>query len=143
MTNALSDDNVIFDHIGLLTKNPDGASKSLSILGFSISDSLFDSNQGAYLRMAQSPDSHTKIEIISPCDDESALNSLLRHRNDYMYHSCFRVQSVKKILNRLRHFNLRVTEMSKPKPAVMFDGDLVSFYVIEGIGLVEFIESKI
>lgn len=129
-----------FDHVGLLTSDADSAAKTLSLMGYSIGNQLLDPLQKVFVRMAKSFCGKSKIEIIKPTDCNLPLNSLLRRRNDYMYHSCFRVSKTALIKEQLILSGVQITTLSEPKPAILFNQRLVSFHLIEGLGLVEFIE---
>jgi methylmalonyl-CoA/ethylmalonyl-CoA epimerase len=53
-----------------------------------------------------------------------------------MYHYSYEVDSFEEVEKELKK-SFRVFNVSKPKPAILFDNRLVSFYYIIGVGLIE------
>lgn len=134
-------DDIEFHHIGLLTGNPAEAKKVLSAFGYNIGDSISDPLQNVNLMMATSGNGGFCVEIIQPHEDNTGLRALVKRKSDYMYHTCYRVSDLEKTLERLRSLDVLVAEVSPPKPAVLFNGEKVSFYLLAGVGLVEFLET--
>ena len=131
---------VSFHHLGLLTDEPELAITALVFLGYTVAGPVYDPLQDVDLRMAQGPVESARIEVITPRAELSGLGKLLRRRGDYMYHSCFTVRDLDATLAGMRAVGLRIITVSESKPAVLFDGDRVSFHSVAGLGLIEFIE---
>jgi hypothetical protein len=137
---AFQIEGISFHHVGLLTDNPAAAVTVLTAFGYSVDEPVTDLLQSVDLRMAHGGPDTARIEIITPRTTESPLARLLRRRSDYMYHSSFCVKNVENTKAALMATGLRVNTVAPPQPAVLFGGAMVSFHVIEGLGLVEFIE---
>ena len=149
---------LIFHHLGLLTSRPDSAADHLAALGYHLDTEVVDNLQKVRLRMGSPPGggeasgSHIKtgegrcfaggpaLELITPLPDNDSLKGLLKRRDDYIYHLCYTASSLGQALGLLSASGAGVTEISSPKPAVLFGGLEVSFYLIPGLGLIELID---
>ncbi|HXZ16698.1 MAG TPA: hypothetical protein VEH77_12135, partial [Roseiarcus sp.] len=66
---------------------------------------------------------------------------LSTHRDGLVYHMCYTSADLDASLEAMEtHGNLRLFEVSPPKPALLFGGKPVSFYVVGGVGLIEIID---
>ena len=63
---------------------------------------------------------------------------ILNKYNEMIYHICYEVENIE-MINKL-FSNNRATCVSKPKPAILFDNRLVSFYYLPQVGLVEVLQ---
>lgn len=128
-------------HFGLLTGDIDASSQMLVQLGYSRDNEAIDPLQGAHLRMFVSDDGANRIELVSPLEENTSLQKLLKHKRDHIYHICFTCTSITAAQLFLEKIsNGPVLEISGPKPAILFDGRLVGFYMCQGLGLVEILE---
>ncbi|MGL1934869.1 MAG: VOC family protein [Fibrobacterales bacterium] len=144
MTNqqTLSIPGVAFHHLGLLTEKPEKAAIVLQSFGYTISEPVHDNLQQVKLQMASLDNEHAHIEIITPFITNHKLIELVQRQNDYMYHSCFTVENMNVLIEEFSNRNIRAFQISPPKPAILFSNKHVSFYAIEGLGLVEFIDQN-
>ena len=64
-----------------------------------------------------------------------------KHRlsNEMIYHTCYELNRSKVSINEFFSQN-RFICVSKPKPAILFNNRLVSFYYLNNIGLIEILE---
>lgn len=129
-----------FHHIGLLTKDEGQAALLLQAMGYRMGEAAADPGQNATLRMAHGPEGSPDIEIIVPFPENRGLQQLLKRRDDYMYHLCYTTDDRNGILESVAATGAAVHEISASKPATLFGGKSVSFYVISGLGLIEFLE---
>lgn len=130
-----------FHHLGLAVKDVDAAIAFLTGLGYRPGASVFDPLQNVNLRMyvhEAMPD----VEIISPADGAGPLDQLLStHGDGLVYHMCYTSADLDASLEAIETgSNLRLYEVSPPKPAVLFGGKTASFYVVGGVGLIEIID---
>ena len=81
------------------------------------------------------------VEIIYPDPaGKGPIDGLLSKRPEgIVYHLCYTSSNVDSSLKRIKNAGLRPFEVVPPKPAVLFDGKPVSFYMIAGVGLIEII----
>jgi hypothetical protein len=63
-----------------------------------------------------------------------------RHPAGIIYHLCYGTDNLTAALTSLAAAGLNPICISSPKPAPLFGGQLVSFYNVVGIGLVEILE---
>jgi hypothetical protein len=81
------------------------------------------------------------IELVTPRPGNLGLWSLLRRRDDYMYHVCYSASGFEEALAMLSDDGQqRVIQIGEPKPAVLFGGARVMFVSVPGMGLVELLE---
>ena len=130
-----------FHHLGLALPDPAPAALFLRGQGYGLGATVRDPLQQADLSMwshATAP----SVEVISPvASGEGPVATILQTRPDgLVYHLCYTTMDLEQSLDRLEHGGLRPFEVSPPKPALLFGGERVSFYMILGMGLIEFIE---
>lgn len=132
-----------FHHLGLAVAKPEPALAFLRGLGYRAGKAVFDPLQGVNLQICEHP-TMPLVEVISPGKSDGPLNALLtRSREGLVYHVAYRTADLAASLNALEaHPDLRVICVSSPKPAVLFNGESVSFYVISGLGMIEIIEGS-
>jgi methylmalonyl-CoA/ethylmalonyl-CoA epimerase len=127
-----------FHHLGLATKKCDKAVKLLKGLGYSISESVFDSIQNVNLIMCTNP-SMPDIEIIYPAQTSGHLDILLKEHSEQLYHICYTSGNLSDSLEKIKTENRLIT-VSERKPAILFSNKFVSFYLVAGFGIIEILE---
>ena len=130
-----------FHHLGLAAKDPEAATRFLTGLGYRIGPMIFDPLQNVNAAMCahdQMPD----VEVISAADGEGPLDKLLStQKTGLVYHICYTSADLDRSLDALEgDGQLSVYSISPPKKAILFGGKRVSFYLVEGIGLIEIID---
>jgi methylmalonyl-CoA/ethylmalonyl-CoA epimerase len=136
----LSGLNLGFHHLGLAVRRPQEAVAFLSALGYRAGESVLDPNQNVNLMMC-AHETEPDVEIIWPSDTRGPLDAMLqRHSSGIIYHACYVTDDLSAALAAMEKAGLRAVCVSPPKPAPLFDGRMVSFYNIIGIGLVEILE---
>ena len=99
-----------------------------------VSDTTFDQLQNAQLCMIDLLDG-TRIELVSG----EVVQGLLDKFDDFkLYHICYEVPDIYKALK--NHANAGAIIISEPKPAILFQGKLVSF-IHTPFGLIELLQS--
>jgi methylmalonyl-CoA/ethylmalonyl-CoA epimerase len=127
-----------FHHFGLATREEKESLRFLKKLNYVIGKTTFDPEQLVNLTFC-SHETEPSVEVVSKAVDDGPLDSILENKNASVYHLCYTCDSLELTLSAMREDGLRVIEISKNKPAIIFDGKLVSFYFIKNFGLVEFI----
>ena len=126
-----------FHHYGLAVKD---FQKSLSFykqLGYNCDAPVIDPLQNVELIFCTSRN-HPSVELIRPLNDKSPAHGFLKIYNEMIYHTCYEVNDTENINDIFP--NHRAILTSKPTPAILFDSRMVSFYYIEGVGLIELLE---
>ncbi len=127
-----------FHHFGLAVKDSSFALKFLTGLGYRQERQVFDPLQNVNLilyRHGTMPD----VEVVYPAAaDAGPVDGLLARRPEgIIYHLCYTSSDVTESLAAIEKAGLRPFEVVPPKPAILFDGKLVSFYMVTGVGLIE------
>ena len=130
--------NVKFHHYGLALKTFGDAIRFHSNLGYTCSKKIFDEVQNVNLVLCTS-DSYPTVELVSPVDEKSPINNYLKKNNEMIYHTCYEVDTTKISINDFFSRN-RFICTSNPKPAIIFNNRLVSFYYVNNVGLIEILE---
>jgi len=120
---------------------PEPAFRYLAALGYAVGEQAYDPLQRVNLALrhhAVMPD----VEVIWPRQGEaSPLDKLLERSGAQVYHWCYAVEDVAAVLRGLEQLELCVLPVTPPTPAVLFGGREVSFYQIDGFGLIELIHA--
>ena len=81
------------------------------------------------------------IELVRPINDQSPVSNYLKHSDTSIYHICYEVDSFREAVSALKE-KFRLINVSKPKPAILFNNRIVTFYYIHRVGLIEFLKKK-
>ena len=132
-----------FHHLGLGTADPEAAAHFLSGLGYRIGPTIFDPLQNVHLAMC-AHDRMPSVEIISPAEGPGPLDKLIpAHKDGLVYHMCYTCADLDRSLDAMESDErFRVRSISPPTEGVLFGGKRVSFYLVEGVGLIEVIEER-
>lgn len=128
-----------FHHLGLAVKNPDAAIHFLSGLGYEIGPTHRDPLQNVYLLLCRRR-GMPAVEIIFPTETPGPLAPILKASASMIYHICYESRDREKSLRALEADQNRVLLVSSARPAVLFGGRKVSFYMVPGFGLFEILE---
>ena len=131
-----------FHHLGLAVREPAKATNFLVALGYRIGERVFDPHQNVNLIMCDH-DAMPAVEIICPGDTPGPVDKLTdKHRDGLVYHMCFETDSLASTLAAIKEKSaFWMVCAQPPKPAVLFGGKPVSFYVVSGVGLIEIIDN--
>ncbi|PCJ57051.1 MAG: hypothetical protein COA79_17120 [Planctomycetota bacterium] len=127
-----------FDHLGLAVKHPKKAQDFLSLLGYHFTEPTFDELQKVSIIMATNkyqPD----IEIIFSDDENSPIKNILKSNDQLIYHLCYKAEEPQLFIKNLKLNKVKVTCISSPKKAIVFQNKKVSFYFVDGFGVIEII----
>lgn len=127
-----------FHHIGLAVKDFQDAVAFWGNIGYFCTSPIRDDMQNVELIMCTSK-YFPSVELIKPVNERSPIVNYLKNYNEIIYHICFEVDSLKRVLEIIKRSNKIICAM-KAKDAVLFNNRLVSFYYIKDVGLFEFLE---
>ncbi len=132
---------LVFHHHGLAVRKDETALAMLRCLGYAIGESVFDPEQNVYVRLCTSAH-HPAVEIVMPgTAGKSPVDSILAKHDALLYHTCYETDDLQKTLAGLEAQGLRLVCVAARKPAVLFGGRHVSFYMTPGWGLIELLEA--
>ena len=127
-----------FDHFGLATRDVEKTLGFLEGLGYEIPESIYDPLQEVHLVLC-THDEMPAVEVIYGLEN-SPIEGILSQQPQSIYHLCYRSADLSSSLRAMKQAGYRALAVSPPKPAVLFAGKPVSFYMISGFGLIEIIE---
>jgi methylmalonyl-CoA/ethylmalonyl-CoA epimerase len=130
-----------FHHLGLAVKQPEDALRLLTGLGYEISSTVRDPLQNVNLALCTRR-GMPAIEIIYPTETSGPLAHILKSNASLIYHICYESENVEQSLRAMESGGNRVLPISPPKPAVLFGGRHVSFYLVSGFGMIEILETS-
>lgn len=130
-----------FHHFGLATRDPERTLSVLRGLGYGTPSVVHDPLQGVNLVMCDHP-AMPAVEVIYSDGNPGPLDAMLAQQPQSIYHLCFRSNDLAATLASLKADGQRVAAVSPSKPAVLFGGRQVSFYMVRGFGLIEILEDS-
>jgi len=110
-------------------------------LGYTEGATEYDPLQAVNLAMrhhAEMPD----VEVIWPGVGPSPIDNILKHRDSLIYHVCYKTRNVPATLAAIEAAGLQILQVAAARPAILFGGSNVSFYHINGFGLIELIHDE-
>lgn len=129
-----------FHHLGLATKKPATAAAYLAALGYREGSRVFDPLQHVHLALyhhSAMPD----VEVIWPGEGPSPVDNILKRADGRIYHLCYTAADPGRAVAAMQEQGFDVVEVAAPQPAILFEGQKVSFYSVAGFGLIEIIET--
>lgn len=133
--------HLTFHHLGLAVTKKNKAVRFVKGLGYEIGEEVYDNLQKVNLILCRS-DSMPDIEIITKSEEPGPLDAILKNRTEIIYHVCFSTPDLESSLKAITDNGNRMLCISSPKPAVLFADKAVSFFIVDGFGLIEFILDK-
>lgn len=128
-----------FDHFGLATRDAGSSQAFLSGLGYDTPPAIYDPLQRVNLALCTHP-AMPAVEVIAAGPESGPLEAVLAQQPQAIYHLCYRATDLAASLAAIKAAGHRLMVVSPPKPAVLFGGQRVSFYMVRGFGLIEIIE---
>lgn len=133
--------NLEFHHFGLATRDPDETARMLRGLGYRLGGPISDPLQNVHLIWCEH-DNMPAIEVVYPSDSPGPLDTYLAEFSEMVYHLCYVAQDIQSSVDAMKAAGLRILPVAPPKPAVLFHGRQVGFYMAKGLGLIEILEEK-
>ncbi|UCC95304.1 MAG: VOC family protein [Candidatus Omnitrophota bacterium] len=131
-------DLVSFHHIGIAVRDFAHSVNFYKSLGYKCSDPVVDNTQNVELVMLYS-NSFPSIELVKPINKESPINNYLKDKEEVIYHICYTTKNLQMVLDILKSEH-RVICVKRQQPTNAFNDNLISFYYIKNVGIVEFLE---
>lgn len=131
-------DTFRFHHIGIAVRDIDATAVLYVNGGYNRSESFEDKIQNVYICWLTKKGMPT-IELLSPVDDKSPVNSTLDKMGVTPYHTCYEVDNMESSIKELR--KLKYVLVSKPVEAVAIHGAKVCFLFNKNVGLIELVEA--
>jgi hypothetical protein len=128
-----------FHHFGLAVSQPARASKFLADLGYALSSTVFDPEQNVNLVWC-SHRTMPAVELVFRAASPGPLDKILQQNDSLVYHLCYMCDDVEKAADAIGKVGHRVLCVARPKPAILFDGRLVGFYMVKAFGLIELVQ---
>lgn len=129
-----------FHHLGLAVKDDSAALRMYGALGYDIGERVNDPLQNVYVRLCTAPGRPT-VEIVQPGEaGRSPVDGIISKYNEMIYHTCYETVDLAQALQALGALDLRPLALGPRRPAVLFNGRHVSFYRIQGVGVIELLE---
>lgn len=130
-----------FHHLGLAVKDDRAALRMYGALGYEIGERVNDPLQNVYVRLCTALGRPT-VEIVQPGDSgRSPVDGIISKYNEMIYHTCYETADLAQTLQAFVALELRPLALGPRQPAVLFGGRHVSFYRIQGVGVIELLES--
>ena len=123
-----------FHHIGVATRDIDTAIGVYEAMGYIRGLRVTDPIQRVEVAFMER-EGHPRIELIAPADEDNPVNGILNKVGASPYHTCYEVPDLEAAMGAFRRKRFR--PLSKPVPAVAFDGRLIVFMFSRRIGIVE------
>lgn len=131
-----------FHHYGLAVTDPVLACSFLADLGYRVGAPLLDPEQNVNLIWSEH-DAMPAVEVVYPSGSGAGpLDAVLRQNNSLVYHLCYECDSLEDAIRIIAEHGYRTMRISPAKPAVLFGGRRVGFYMIKGFGLIELVERQ-
>ena len=130
--------DLTFHHFGLATRSPEPARFFLKTLGYEDGESVFDPLQGVNLAMCHHAEMPA-VELIWPESGPSLIDGILKRGDSMIYHLCYASSNPDLSLAKMKEAGLETLPATEPQAAILFGGCEVSFYFVEGFGLIELI----
>ena len=126
-----------FHHIGVAVNSFEKSLNFYSTLGYKKvnENTVRDELQKVDLYLLEHK-SHPKIELVKPYNEESPIAVYLKENDNHIYHYCYEVPDFDEVVKELKK-SFRIFNVVKPKPAILFNNRMVSFYYIPSVGLIE------
>jgi acyl carrier protein len=144
-TRAIRSSNMLsrlrFHHHGLALKHEHAALSFLRMLGYDSGTIVYDPLQNVQARMCTHVTAPA-VELVLPGKDDGPLTRLLTKHEHMLYHTCYEVADRDETVKSIEETGLRVIEVARPLPAILFHGRKVSFHNVLGFGLIELLDMQ-
>ena len=131
-------DYIVFHHYGLAVKEFKNAVIFYENIGYIITKEIYDKFQKVNLIYC-TKNKYPSIELIKPASKISPVTNFLKLSNEMIYHTCYEISKEADIDKLFK--NSRAICVSEPKPAILFNNQLVSFYYVQGVGIIEILHN--
>jgi methylmalonyl-CoA/ethylmalonyl-CoA epimerase len=126
-----------FHHLGVATANIETSAQSYSFFGYKPGDIIYDPIQKVNLCFLEKENSPI-IELVSPTEGSSPVNTILKKNGTMPYHTCYEVIDLEENINILKKNKFIL--VVKPVQAIAFNNHRICFLFHKGAGLIELLE---
>lgn len=132
--------DLAFHHVGVGTKDLEGAVTTYESLGYALKRRVEDVRLGVRVALVER-EGHPLIELVSPLGEDHPLKSFIaRKQLPSPYHTCYQVPNISRAATDLRDRSF--LPLNPPAPAAAFDGALIQYFYGRTVGLLELLESR-
>lgn len=131
--------SLIFHHIGIACRNIEETASFYISLGYLKTEIVYDPVQNVHICFLNSQNHDAPcIELISPHDETSPIYNNLQKNGVSPYHICYTTENLEESILELKKQKFLI--VSRPSPAIAFNGKRVCFLASKIAGLVELVE---
>lgn len=124
-------------HVGYLVRNIEKARKTFEALGYACEGGVtHDESRKIDILFMLNGD--TRIELVTPYEDGSAVGDLKKRIGSAPYHICYETEDLDRETETLTQNGYLLTAAPAPAPAI--GGKRVAFFMNAAIGIVEIVE---
>lgn len=135
------------DHIGYLTKDINRSVIEFEKIGYKKTSDFYVDNKSedgkkprnTYLCFLEN--GHTKIELVSPINEDSVVFNTLKRQGEGPYHICYRVLNIEETMEEMKKDGWMT--LKQPEKAIAFHNSRVVFMFKSGMGMVELVEINV
>ena len=127
------------DHVGIASESIESAMGFWEILGFVPSQTHVNDEQGVRIKMLESPESPTRIELLEPLGPDTPVGRFISARGAGIQQLALRVDDIEESIARLVESGVRMVDQ---RPANGTEGSRIAFVHPSSTGgvLVELVE---
>ena len=137
------------DHIGYLCTDIQKSIAKFQALGYRKASAVHSDNQPNYVEQGWGSryvyicfmeNGNTRVELVSPMNEESDVWQTLKRQGEGPYHICYSVRNLDAEIDELKKDGWML--LKRPAVAVAFDGARVAFMFCRGAGVIELVETE-
>ena len=127
------------DHVGIASESIESAMGFWEILGFVPSQTHVNDEQGVRIKMLESPESPTRIELLEPLGPDTPVARFISRRGAGIQQLAIRVENIEESIARLVESGVRMVD---ERPTNGTEGSRIAFVHPSSTGgvLVELVE---
>ena len=127
------------DHVGIASESIESAMGFWEILGFVPSQTHVNDEQGVRIKMLESPESPTRIELLEPLGPDTPVGRFISRRGAGIQQLAIRVENIEESIAQLIESGVRMVD---ERPANGTEGSRIAFVHPSSTGgvLVELVE---
>jgi methylmalonyl-CoA/ethylmalonyl-CoA epimerase len=130
----------IFHHVGVACRNLDEETIPWLLLGYSIDEDRSDFEDPIQkIRGRFIVGAGPRLELLMPTSSDSPIITILSKGIKY-YHQAFMVSSFENAVYESKNMGFKM--ITKPSPAVAFNGRLITFFLMQNMHIIELIEME-
>lgn len=137
------------DHIGYLCNNIDITIEEFEKIGYTLCSTVFvdadtasdiEQGGGRNVYICFMKNGTTKVELVSPLNENSDIYSTIKRQGEGPYHICYKVPNLEKQINYMKTDGYML--LKRPAQAVALNNAKVAFLFRKGVGIIELVEEN-